>query len=110
MNKELETIAKEHLGVETLEVRGLDRLDFHDVGVVGIRKALEAAFELGKKKAYTKDDLGWLINGIEVEMEAIKDTLKDWPVDKQDEKELKANYAEQEVLLKKLQESLKEVE
>src|SRR4051812_21013294 len=34
-------LAKKHFFVETLEVRGRDRLDFHDCGIVGIRRALE---------------------------------------------------------------------
>jgi len=50
----------------------------------------------------TKEQLSWLINGIEVEMEAIKSTLKDWPIDSTDKVELEANYKEQEVLLKML--------
>ena len=35
--------------VETFEVRGLDGLDFHDCSIVGIRRALEAAFALGQQ-------------------------------------------------------------
>jgi hypothetical protein len=41
-------IAKQHLGIETLEVRHSDRLDFHDCGVAGLRAALKDAFEAGK--------------------------------------------------------------
>jgi len=41
-------IAREHLNIETLEERKSDSLDFHDVGVVGIRRALEAAYEAGR--------------------------------------------------------------
>jgi NCAIR mutase (PurE)-related protein len=43
----LAQIAREELGIETLEVRGQDRLDFHDVGVAGLRRPLEGAHELG---------------------------------------------------------------
>jgi hypothetical protein len=43
-------IAHRYLGIETLEVRNRDRLDFHDVGVVGVQKALEAAYQAGVKK------------------------------------------------------------
>jgi NCAIR mutase (PurE)-related protein len=46
----LAQIAREELGIETLEVRGRDRLDFHDVGVAGLRRALERAYELGVAK------------------------------------------------------------
>lgn len=43
----LAQIAREELGIETLEVRGRDRLDFHDVGVAGLRAALRRAYEMG---------------------------------------------------------------
>ena len=44
----IETIAKEHFpGVETLETRNSDDLDFHDVSVWGIREALKGAFLVG---------------------------------------------------------------
>ena len=49
MRKAIEGIAREVLGLETLEERNRDRLDFHDLGVAGIRKALEAAYEAGRK-------------------------------------------------------------
>lgn len=42
-------IAKRRLHIETLEERGSDRLDFHDVGVVGLRKALADAYNLGAR-------------------------------------------------------------
>lgn len=44
----LEHIARHHLGVETLQTRKSDRLDFHDVAVWSIEAALQAAFEAGK--------------------------------------------------------------
>lgn len=47
----LAQIAREELGIETLEVRGRDRLDFHDVGVAGLRRALERAYEMGRDRA-----------------------------------------------------------
>jgi len=50
MNPQLEALAREHLFIETLEVRGSDSLDFHDVGVAGLASALEAAFELGRQE------------------------------------------------------------
>jgi len=34
-------------GIQTLENRHSDRLDFHEVAVWGLREAIEAAFELG---------------------------------------------------------------
>ena len=40
-------IAREHLGIDTLEERRRDCLDFHDVGVVGVKKALQAAYVAG---------------------------------------------------------------
>lgn len=43
----LEKIAQKHLGVQTLEHRNRDRLDFHEVGVSSLRNALEAAFVSG---------------------------------------------------------------
>lgn len=43
-----EDIARRQLGVETLEVRNRDSLDFHDVSVSGIRRALEEAFNAGQ--------------------------------------------------------------
>lgn len=42
-------IAKRHLHVETLETRGSDSLDFHDVGVIGIGRALADAYNLGAR-------------------------------------------------------------
>lgn len=43
----LALIAQKHLGIETLDTRHSDRLDFHDVAVWGIREALQAAFMAG---------------------------------------------------------------
>ncbi len=47
------SIAREHLFIETLETRHSDSLDFHDVSVWGVKAALEAAFEAGRKAAST---------------------------------------------------------
>jgi hypothetical protein len=41
-------IAHEHLSISTLQARGRDSLDFHDVHVDEIRGALHAAFQLGQ--------------------------------------------------------------
>lgn len=43
----LTLIARKHLGIETLQTRKSDRLDFHDTAVWCIRDALEAAFKAG---------------------------------------------------------------
>ena len=40
-------IAQKHLGVDTLDTRNSDRLDFHDVSVWEIKEALRAAFMAG---------------------------------------------------------------
>lgn len=45
----LTKIAQKHLKVETLVRRNRDSLDFHDVSVSGIKAALEAAYEAGRK-------------------------------------------------------------
>lgn len=50
IEKKLEEIAKEELFIETLERRYSDGLDFHDVSVWGVKKALELAFELGRQE------------------------------------------------------------
>jgi hypothetical protein len=47
---EKERIART-LGIPTLEVRGRDSLDFHEVGVQGISRALEEAYKLGRQDA-----------------------------------------------------------
>ena len=46
-------IAREHLLIETLEVRRSDSLDFHDVSVWGVDRALRAAYEAGQRAAST---------------------------------------------------------
>ena len=46
-DQQLQTIAAEHLFIETLETRNSDRLDFHDVSVWAVKAALQAAFEAG---------------------------------------------------------------
>ena len=45
----LANIARDILNIETLETRRSDRLDFHDLAVWSIRRALEAAFEAGRQ-------------------------------------------------------------
>jgi hypothetical protein len=43
----LTLIAQKHLGLDTLQTRHSDSLDFHDTAVWSIRDALEAAFKAG---------------------------------------------------------------
>ncbi len=43
----LEQLAREHLGVQTLETRNSDSLDFADVAVWALKSALEAAYHAG---------------------------------------------------------------
>ena len=43
----LANVAREELGLATLEVRGRDRLDFHDLYIGRIKAALERAFREG---------------------------------------------------------------
>lgn len=45
--KAIEAIAKNDLDLETLDTRNSDSLDFHDLAVWEIRKALESAFRAG---------------------------------------------------------------
>ncbi len=42
-------IASDVLGIETLDTRNSDGLDFHDLAVCQVRKALEAAYEAGRR-------------------------------------------------------------
>ena len=55
MSKKLEplltSIARKHLGIESLKTRNRDSLDFHDVAVWGVRAALLEAYEAGKEGA-----------------------------------------------------------
>ena len=44
----LAQIAADMLDIETLETRGSDRLDFHDLSVAAIREALATAYEAGR--------------------------------------------------------------
>ena len=45
----IQNIARDLLGLETLEERRRDSLDFHELAVWQIRKALETAFEAGRQ-------------------------------------------------------------
>jgi len=47
-NAALAEIARDVLGIETIETRKSDDLDFHDLAVWSIEKALEVAYEAGR--------------------------------------------------------------
>ena len=47
----LDHIAQTILGLETMDTRNSDRLDFHDLAVWNIKAALQAAFEAGQQAA-----------------------------------------------------------
>jgi len=49
-------IAREHLGIATLETRNRDALDFHEVSIWGIKRALRAAYEAGENNRPTASD------------------------------------------------------
>jgi hypothetical protein len=49
LKRQLTQIAREHLRIETLDERKSDNLDFHDVSVWGVERALHAAYQLGLK-------------------------------------------------------------
>lgn len=49
LNTLLTAISQEELLVETLETRMSDNLDFYDVSVWGIKRALERAYEAGQQ-------------------------------------------------------------
>jgi len=55
MNATIEKIAREILDLETLETRKSDSLDFHDMAVWEIRKALEAAYNAGRDASIPKN-------------------------------------------------------
>ena len=43
----LTLIAQKHLGIDTLQTRHADSLDFHDLAVWSVKTALEAAYLAG---------------------------------------------------------------
>lgn len=47
----INTIAKDTLGIDTLETRMSDSLDFHDVAVWMVKDALEKAYNAGRSSA-----------------------------------------------------------
>ena len=48
---QLETIARDHLFIQTLQTQMSDQLDFHEVSVWALKSAQEAAYEAGCKAA-----------------------------------------------------------
>src|SRR5580765_4047590 len=46
-DQQFQSIAKEHLGITTLDTRNSDSLDFHDLAVWQIKAALNAAYNAG---------------------------------------------------------------
>ena len=51
MESNIEKIAQDVLGLDTLETRNSDGLDFSDQAVWQIKAALEAAYKAGKESA-----------------------------------------------------------
>jgi hypothetical protein len=47
----LQSIAAEHMYIDTLNTRHSDRLDFHEVSVWNLKAALQAAFDAGRADA-----------------------------------------------------------
>jgi len=47
LKTQLEEIVRERFGIETLEIRCSDALDFHEVSVWGLAEILEKAYTLG---------------------------------------------------------------
>ena len=45
----VQNIARDLLGIETLDTRKSDSLDFHDLAVWSIRESLATAFEAGRQ-------------------------------------------------------------
>lgn len=47
MTEVIDAIALRELSIPTLESRGMDRLDFYNLGVLSIAEALQEAYRLG---------------------------------------------------------------
>lgn len=58
IEQRLTQIAQTKLGIETLDTRHSDSLDFHDLAVWSLREALEAAYQAGieQGRKATKSD------------------------------------------------------
>lgn len=59
--KRLEAIAREHTLVPQLTARMSDSLDFHDVSCVGLQRALEEAYKMGRRDQVA-ESTGQLMN------------------------------------------------
>ena len=49
MNLTIDLIAKTELRIDTLETRNSDSLDFHEISVWSIKRALEKAYTYGQE-------------------------------------------------------------
>lgn len=49
MENEIEKIAQKVLNIKTLKTQNSDELDFHDISVWELKKALEEAYKMGEK-------------------------------------------------------------
>jgi hypothetical protein len=47
MQQQLDKIAAKYLGIETLQTRNSDRLDFHNISVASLQDALQQAYKAG---------------------------------------------------------------
>lgn len=47
----LAALARKHLGIEVLETRNCDALDFHEIDVAGLKRLLNAAYAAGYEHA-----------------------------------------------------------
>lgn len=56
-NQIIKEIAKSELEIITLEERGSDSLDFHQISVWELKDALNAAFQAGQNEAMNNDPL-----------------------------------------------------
>jgi hypothetical protein len=48
----LQQIARDYLGIKTLDMRNSDALDFHSIAVWNLKTALEAAWKAGVNTGY----------------------------------------------------------
>ena len=55
MDKTIATIARNKLGIETLEARNSDTLDFYELAAWQIKEALEAAYRAGANAGDNKE-------------------------------------------------------
>jgi hypothetical protein len=62
----LQTIARKFLGFTTLETRRSDSLDFKEVSVESVKKALEAAYQLGRSHANSPETSVLIVDPYEI--------------------------------------------